>query len=70
MLQLLKDRQLLLMIGALLVVDCATVVVWVFVDPLHRKLINFAHEVSKCIIIQNKLRRPRCKYKISSNNAK
>jgi len=47
MLQLLKDRQLLLMIGALLVVDCATVVVWVFVDPLHRKLINFAHEVSE-----------------------
>ena len=43
--QLLKDRQLLLMIGGLFVIDCAIVVIWITVDSLERKVIKFAFEV-------------------------
>ena len=43
--QLLKDRQLLLMIGGLFVIDCAIVVIWITVDSLQRKVIKFAYEV-------------------------
>ena len=43
--QLLKDRQLLLMIGGLFVIDCAIVIVWITVDSLQRKVIKFAYEV-------------------------
>ena len=43
--QLLKDRQLLLMIGGLFVIDCAIVVIWITVDSLQRKVVKFAFEV-------------------------
>ena len=44
-LQLLRDKQLLFIIGALLVVDSAVVLVWVFVDPMNKQITNLTIEV-------------------------
>lgn len=43
--QLLKDKQLLFIIGALLIVDSVIVSVWVFIDPMYRTVLNFTQEV-------------------------
>ncbi|XP_033742389.1 gamma-aminobutyric acid type B receptor subunit 2-like [Pecten maximus] len=38
--KLLKDKQLLFIIGALLVIDSSILIVWIFVDPMHRQIAN------------------------------
>ncbi|XP_074651672.1 uncharacterized protein LOC141906324 [Tubulanus polymorphus] len=44
--KLLKDKQLLIIIGALLLVDTLVICVWCLVDPMHRQILNFTREVS------------------------
>lgn len=48
--QLLQDKQLIIIIFALLFVDCAMMVLWVCVDPMQRQISNLTTEV----VLQNK----------------
>lgn len=51
-LQLLKDKQLLFIIGALLVIDSSILLVWVCVDPMHRQIANLTVGVSPSFVIK------------------
>lgn len=44
--QLLKDKQLLFIIGALLVLDALIISLWVAVDPMYSQITNFTAVVS------------------------
>ncbi|KAK3099543.1 hypothetical protein FSP39_006046 [Pinctada imbricata] len=43
--KLLKDKQLMLIIGTLLVIDSCVVLLWFFVDPMQRKTVNVTSEL-------------------------
>ena len=44
--QLLKDKQLLFIICALLALDSVLILLWVVIDPMHREIRNFTKEVN------------------------
>ncbi|XP_064637529.1 gamma-aminobutyric acid type B receptor subunit 2-like isoform X2 [Lineus longissimus] len=45
--KLLKDKQLLFIVGALLIVDIFIISLWAIVDPMQRQVLNFTEEISK-----------------------
>lgn len=53
--QLLQDKQLMIIICALLCVDSAMMVLWIFVDPMQRKISNVTTEV--CTIYVDHMQR-------------
>ena len=48
---MLKDKQLLIIIIALLILDAVIISLWIMIDPMDRTVTNFTIEVSHNVLI-------------------